>query len=149
MTCGTSFGRRTGALASGRRAGTRLSNGHSPADGADSEGPTAVLHSVGGLDKSLWANGGALNLEFNLDSVRGDLGRRALAGLVRAFMVGGGGMQVQINVLDREMLMAAKADPAAYPNLLVRVSGYCAYFNELRPEIQDEIIARSSHGLSA
>jgi formate C-acetyltransferase len=147
MTCGTSFGRHTGALANGRKAGTRLSNGHSPVDGADNEGPTAVLHSVGGLDKSRWANGGALNLKFDLDSVRGELGRRALAGLLRAYMVGGGGMQVQINVLDRAVLEAAKADPSAYPNLLVRVSGYCAYFNELAPDIQDEIIARSSHGI--
>jgi formate C-acetyltransferase len=147
MTCGTSFGRRTGALANGRRATTRLSNGHSPVDGADSAGPTAVLHSVGSLDKHLWANGGALNLKFDLGSVRGEVGRHALTGLLRSFMVGGGGMQIQINVLDRAMLEAAKADPSAYPNLLVRVSGYCAYFNDLRPEVQDEIIARSSHGL--
>jgi pyruvate formate-lyase/glycerol dehydratase family glycyl radical enzyme len=147
MTCGTSFGRRTGALANGRRAGARLSNGFSPADGADTEGPTAVLHSAGDLDKELWANCGALNMKFDLGTVGGEVGRRALAGLVRAHMVGGGGMQVQINVLDRAMLEAAKADPSAFPNLLVRVSGYCAYFNDLRPEIQDEIIARSSHGL--
>ncbi len=148
MTCGTSFGRRTGALANGRHAKARLSNGHSPVDGADNQGPTAVLHSVGSLDKHLWANGGALNLKFDLGSVRGEVGRRALTGLLRSFMVGGGGMQIQINVLDRAMLEAAKADPSAYPNLLVRVSGYCAYFNDLRPEVQDEIIARSSHGFT-
>lgn len=147
MTCGTSLGRRTGALASGRKAGTRLSNGHSPVDGADNQGPTAVLHSVGRLDKTLWANGGALNLKFDANSVRGELGRRALAGLIRAYMVGGNGMQVQINVLDRAVLEAAKADPSAYPNLLVRVSGYCAYFNDLAPDIQDEIIARCSHAI--
>lgn len=149
MTCGTSFGRRTGALASGRRAGARLANGHSPADGADSEGPTAVLHSAGRLNKELWANCGALNLKFDLATVRGEVGRRALAGLVRAYLVGGNGMQLQVNVLDRAMLEAARADPSAYPNLLVRVSGYCAYFNDLTPEIQDEIIARSGHGFGS
>ena len=54
-------------------------------------------------------------------------------------------MQLQINVLDSEELRAAKEDPTAYPGLMVRVSGYCAYFNDLSAQVQDEIIARSSH----
>ncbi len=54
---------------------------------------------------------------------------------------------MQINVLDEETLRRAKADPSAYPGLVVRVAGYCAYFADLQPEIQDEIISRTSHGL--
>ena len=102
---------------------------------------------VGSLDKRRWANSGALNLKFDMGTVRGEVGRRALVGLVRSFMVGGGGMQLQVNVLDHDTLVAAKRDPAAFPNLIVRVSGYCAYFNDLHPDVQDEIIARSCHGL--
>lgn len=148
MTCGTAFGKVTGASADGRRAGHRLSNGFSPVDGADKEGPTALLRSAGGLDKRRWANGGALNLKFDQRTVQGVVGRRALAALLRTYLVDEGGLEVQVNVLDAETLRAAKADPSAFPNLLVRVSGYCAYFNDLQPSVQDEIIERAAHGLN-
>ncbi len=55
-------------------------------------------------------------------------------------------MQVQANVLDTEMLQEAREDPSAYPGLAVRVAGYCAYFNDLQPSVQDEIIERTIHG---
>jgi len=52
-------------------------------------------------------------------------------------------MQVQLNVLDPSVLLEAKENPHAHPNLLVRVSGYSAYFNDLTPEMKDEIIRRT------
>ncbi len=55
-------------------------------------------------------------------------------------------MQVQVAVLNADDLRKARENPADYPNLLVRVSGYCAYFADLQPEVQDEIIARTLHG---
>ncbi len=147
MTCGTSFGSVTGALPNGRHAGARLSNGFSPVDGSDASGPTALLRSAASLSTQRWANGGALNIKFDAHTVRGRVGRDALASLFRTYLVDQAGMQVQINVLDSETLRAAKLDPNAFPNLLVRVSGYCAYFNDLQPEIQDELIARTAHGV--
>ena len=57
-------------------------------------------------------------------------------------------MELQCNVVDRETLLKAKANPAAYPNLIVRVSGFSAYFVTLSPEVQDEIIARTEWGSS-
>lgn len=147
MTCGTSFGRLTGASADGRRAGERLSNGFSPVDGADVQGPSALLRSAASLDSTPWANGGALNLKFDALTARGPLGHRALSSLLRTYLVDQGGMQVQVNVLDTDLLRAARADPDSHPHLLVRVSGYCAYFTDLQPEVQDEIIDRVSHGL--
>ncbi|MBI5605492.1 MAG: hypothetical protein HY879_19350 [Deltaproteobacteria bacterium] len=54
-----------------------------------------------------------------------------------------GGMQVQLNVIDPAVLIAARDDPRAYPYLLVRVSGYSAYFNDLSPAMKDEIIQRT------
>ncbi|MFH2064857.1 MAG: pyruvate formate lyase family protein [Pseudomonadota bacterium] len=146
MTCHIAFGRLTGALPNGRGSGKRLSNGLSPADGADRKGPTAVLRSAASLDSRKWANCCALNLKFDRKTVSGNAGRKALAGLFTTYF-SQGGMQVQANVLDAEMLMAAKNNPAEYPGIVVRVAGYCAYFNDLQPSVQDEIIERTAHGL--
>jgi formate C-acetyltransferase len=75
------------------------------------------------------------------------MGKTALTNLVGTYFRRGG-MQVQINVLDPEILLKARENPDAYPNLLVRVSGYSAYFNDLTDEIKDEIIRRSNLGSS-
>lgn len=145
MTCHNGFGKITGALPNGRKAGMRLSNGLSPADGKDRRGPTAVLRSAASLDSTKWANCYALNLKFDKNLVQGKAGNQALSGMFRAFF-DDGGMQVQVNVLDGETLRQAKSDPSAHPGLVVRVAGYCAYFNDLSPDVQQEIIERSSHG---
>jgi len=144
MTCHIGFGQKTGALPNGRSAGYRLSNGLSPVDGSDRAGPTGALRSASSLDSSQWANGCALNMKFDKKSVQGKAGRLAMAGLFKTYFEQGG-MQVQVNVLDTKMLQTAKNDPSAYPGLVVRVAGYCAYFNDLQPEVQDEIIERTVH----
>ncbi len=148
MTCGFAFGRHTGALPNGRRAGTRLSNGVSPCDGADRNGPTAMLRSVASLDKRAWGNCHVLNVKFDKRIVAGTAGRRVLSRLFRHYLTEQGGMQVQVSVLDAATLIEARKNPDAFPNLVVRVSGYSAYFRDLQPEIQDEIIARATHGLA-
>lgn len=146
MTCHIGFGRVTGALPNGRLAGRRLSNGLSSADGADRSGPTALLRSAAALDSSQWANCCALNVKFDQSLVRGRAGGAAMGALFKTYFEQGG-MQLQVNILDAETLLAARADPAAHPGIVVRVAGYCAYFNELQPDVQDEIIARTVHGL--
>ena len=144
MTCHNGFGKITGAMPNGRKARKRLSNGLSPVDGVDRNGPTAVLNSAASLDSRQWANCCALNLKFEKNSVQGDKGRLALSGLFKGYFKQGG-MQLQVNVLDSEQLLQAKADPHAFPGLVVRVAGYCAYFNDLTPAVKDEIIERSTH----
>lgn len=146
MTCGHAFGRYTGALANGRRAGERLSNGCSPVDGMDRNGPSALFRSVAGLDKSRWANSHVLNATFDRKTIGGRAGAARLASLLRTYFLDQDGLQVQIAVLNADDLRRARENPADYPNLLVRVSGYCAYFADLQPEVQDEIIARTLHG---
>ncbi len=146
MTCHIGFGRKTGALPSGRLAGARLSNGLSPVDGLDRCGPTAVLRSAASLDSHKWANCYALNLKFDKKTVSGKSGANALAGIFRTYF-DQGGMQVQANVLDADMLREARRDPTSHPGLVVRVAGYCAYFNDLQPDVQDEIIERTAHGI--
>lgn len=136
------FGRITGALPNGRRNGESFASGIAPENGMDRYGPTAMLNSVHRLDCSRAANGINLNAMFDPHSLRGHEGRTALRHLLKIYFRRRG-MQIQVNVLDPEVLLTAKSNPEQYPNLLVRVSGYSAYFGDLSPEMQDEIIRRS------
>ncbi|HEY5532087.1 MAG TPA: pyruvate formate lyase family protein [Candidatus Anoxymicrobiaceae bacterium] len=146
MTCHIGFGRVTGALPDGRHAGERLSNGLSPVDGRERGGPTAVLGSAASLDSARWANCYALNLKFDKATVQGARGRDILTGLFNGYFELGG-MQVQVNVLDADVLRAARDDPTLYPDLVVRVAGYCVYFNDLQPAVKEEIIERTAHSM--
>lgn len=137
------FGEITGALPNGRRKGQPFASGLAPGNGMDRHGPTALLNSVNRVDFRRVANGVNFNVKFSPQPLRGEAGRRALSALVRTFFKRGG-MQMQVNVLDSDTLRLAKAHPEQYPNLLVRVSGYSAYFNDLTPELQDELIARTA-----
>tara|TARA_R110001592_G_scaffold43362_1_gene140523 strand:+ start:879 stop:3353 length:2475 start_codon:yes stop_codon:yes gene_type:complete len=147
MTCNVAYGKITGALPNGRLAGQPLANGLSPSNGADRLGPTALLRSAASLDSKNWGNCVNLNIKFDKKTVQGNSGFNALSSLFRSYLVDQKGMQVQVNILDAATLRAAMADPSSYPGLLVRVAGYCAYFQELDPEVQQEIINRSEHGL--
>jgi formate C-acetyltransferase len=86
-------------------------------------------------------------MKFDKKTIGGEAGARALAGLLGSY-IKNGGMQAQVNVLDADTLRAAKRDPASYPGIVVRVAGYCAYFTDLQPDVQDEIIERTAHGVS-
>jgi formate C-acetyltransferase len=134
----------TAATPDGRRRGTFLSNGVCPVDGVDREGPTAVVKSVGQLGLETAPNGASHTISLSPSFVGDSEHREKLAALLRAYGLVGG-TALQINVLDAATLRAAQADPDAYRNLLVRVTGYNAYFVMLGKEIQDEIIARSDH----
>jgi formate C-acetyltransferase len=134
----------TAATPDGRRRGTFLSNGVCPVDGVDREGPTAVVKSVGQLGLETAPNGASHTISLSPSLVADSEHWEKLAALLRTYGLVGG-TALQINVLDAATLRAAQADPDAYRNLLVRVTGYNAYFVMLGKEIQDEIIARSAH----
>jgi formate C-acetyltransferase len=136
------FGEVTGALSNGRRKGEAFASGIAPSNGQDKNGPTAMLNSVNRIDAKKFANGLNLNIKFASSSLMGKTGRVALRNLFKTYFRRGG-MQVQLNVLDPSILVEARDNPEAYPNLLVRVSGYSAYFNDLTPEMKDEIITRT------
>ena len=142
MTCHQGFGQRMAAMPSGRLAGRPLADGLAPTDGSDLLGPTASLNSSARLDHSRFGNGINLNIKFDAGTVAGEEGRTALEALVRGYFAQGG-MQVQINVLDPAVLEEAMRDPASHRNLLVRISGYCAYFVDLTPAMQQELIDRT------
>lgn len=142
VTCHVAFGGLTGALPSGRGAGEPFASGVGAACGADRCGPTALLNSVSSLDSRLMANGNALNLRFDPADIEGDRGLEILTGLTKGFFERGG-MEIQLNVLDPETLEDARANPGKYPELVVRVAGYCAYFDDLPDASKAEIISRT------
>ncbi|MBU1672052.1 MAG: hypothetical protein KKF41_08150 [Actinobacteria bacterium] len=136
----------TAATPDGRKRGTFLSNGLCPVDGTDRQGPTAVALSVGKLGLETVPNGDSHTITFNPTLLKGSERVDKLASYLRAYGEKGG-TALQINVLDAETLRKAQEKPEDYKNLLVRVTGYNAYFVMLGREIQDEIIARESHEL--
>ncbi len=136
----------TAATPDGRRRGTFLSNGIGPVDGAERNGPTAVTNSVGKLGMESAPNGDSHTLSLSPALLRDSEHVSKLMAFLRAYGERGG-TALQINVLDPETLRAAQRDPESYSNLLVRVTGYNAYFVMLGKEMQDEIIARESHQL--
>ncbi len=143
MTTHSYLGKITGALPSGRKKGISFSSGIAPSNGADKSGPTAMFNSLNRIDYTKFANGVNLNVKFNKNMLLSETGQNAVKNLVTTFFKRKG-MQVQINALDPEILIKAQKNPELYPNILVRVSGYSAYFNDLTPEAQNEIITRNS-----
>jgi formate C-acetyltransferase len=144
MTTHHYFGSCTGASANGRRRGDPFASGIAPGNGMDRQGPTALFNSVNRFDFTRTQNGVNLNVRFDLGTLRGKTGREAFIQLLTTYFRRGG-MQIQTNVLDPAALLDARDHPDRYPGLLVRISGYCAYFNDLTPEMKDEIIRRSHH----
>jgi formate C-acetyltransferase len=142
VTCHVAFGQRVGALPSGRRDGEPFAASLGAANGRDRLGPTALLNSVAHIDSTLSPNGYALNLRFDSRTLAGDQGVDILTALAKGFFESGG-MEMQLNVLDPEMLEDARRNPGKYPGLVVRVSGYCAYFDDLPDAAKEEIIART------
>ncbi|HYO42856.1 MAG TPA: trans-4-hydroxy-L-proline dehydratase [Candidatus Limnocylindrales bacterium] len=142
-TCHVYFGGMTGATPDGRLAGTPLSEGISPTQGADRLGPTAVLRSAAKMDQARTC-GTLLNMKMSPGVIEGDEGIAKLANLVRTYF-GMGGHHIQFNVVNVKTLREAQADPDAHRDLIVRVAGYSDYFCDLSRELQDEIIARTEH----
>jgi formate C-acetyltransferase len=142
------FGKVVGATPNGRLAWTPLSDGSSASQGADLNGPTAVLLS-NFATKNQNRNERAsrlLNVKLSPACVAGDEGTEKLV----RFIEGWRDLKlwhVQFNVLNQETLLAAREEPDKYKNLLVRIAGYSAYFTDLTPDLQDDIIARTQHGV--
>ena len=136
----------TAATPDGRRRGQYLSNAVCPVNGADRRGPTSVIKSVGHLGLASAPNGASHTMSFSPSLLRTAEGQQKLIGLLRAYDRVGGTC-LQINVIDAATLREAQQRPDEYRNLLVRVTGYNAYFTGLGKEIQDEIIARETHRL--
>jgi len=143
-TCHVYFGSVIGATPDGRKAGTPLSEGISPVQGADRQGPTAVMNSAAKMDH-LKTGGTLLNVKFTPEILAGDKGLDSLVSLIRGYFRQDT-HHVQFNVVTAETLREAQNDPDSHRHLIVRVAGYSDYFCDLSRELQDEIITRTAHG---
>ncbi len=142
-TCHVYFGSITGASADGRKARVPLSEGISPVQGADINGPTAVIKSAAKIDH-LKTGGTLLNQKFTPDFFNDDEAINKLTRLIRSYFRLDG-HHIQFNVVSAETLRDAKKHPEKYRDLIVRVAGYSDYFNDLGEDLQDEIIRRTEH----
>ncbi len=142
-TCHVYFGSVTGAMPDGRKAGLPLSEGISPVQGADRQGPTAVLKSAGKLDH-VKTGGTLLNMKFSPGLVSTEAGLDKWAQLVRGYFQMDG-HHVQFNVVTADTLRKAQAHPDQHRDLIVRVAGFSDYFCDLSEALQNEIIARTEH----
>jgi formate C-acetyltransferase len=141
-TCHVYFGKMTGATPDGRHAGLPISDGASPSQGADRNGPTAVMNSLGKLGHAR-TGGTLLNMRFLPQALAEEESLGKLASLVRGYFRQGG-HHVQFNVVDEATLRAAQARPEEHRDLLVRVAGYSDYFVDLDRNHQEEIISRTA-----
>ena len=143
VTSNLTYGKLVGALPDGRKAEEPLAEGGiSPHQGRNTNGVTATLRSVAKLDHMKLSGGTVLNIKFNPDALKDDVKIRKLASVLRTYFETGG-YHVQLNIVDGQMLKDAQANPEKYRDLLVRVATYSAYFVELSPEIQNDIIVRT------
>ena len=140
-TCHVYFGSVIGATADGRRAGEPLSEGISPVQGADRNGPTAVIKSAAKIDH-LRTGGTLLNQKFTPRFLADDEGIQQLTHLVRSYFKMDG-HHIQFNVVSAETLREAQKHPEKYGDLIVRVAGYSDYFVDLGGALQEEIIRRT------
>ena len=140
-TCHNYFGSVCGATPNGRLAHFAISDGTSPAHGADTHGPTAVVKSLGKLDQTK-SGGTLLNMRFTPSLLQRETDQRKLASLIRAYFKMGG-HHIQFNIVDTATLLDAQRHPENYRDLLVRVAGYSDYFNDMTAQLQNEIIARN------
>ncbi len=134
-----------GALPNGRKSKEPLNDGSiSPMRGMDKLGPTGVIRSVLKAEfKESYAS--CLNQKFSGTVMQSPESREKLAVLTDTFFRNGG-QHIQFNLVDAKELLDAKAHPEKYRDLVVRVGGFSAYFVMLSPEIQDDIIFRSTQG---
>jgi len=136
----------TGALPNGKKAGEPLADGSlSPVRGCDKSGPTAVMNSSSKCDM-MGMESSLMNMKFSAGVLKTKEGKQKFSALLDTYFAKGGS-QLQLNILNRDTLIDAKAHPENYQDLVVRVAGYSAYWVELTPEVRDEIITRTEHSM--
>lgn len=140
------FGSVVGATPNGRKAWTALSDGASASQGADTNGPAPVLLSNYHTKNSDLKNRASrlLNIKMSPASVQGEEGTQRLIAFIKAWR----DLKLwhlQFNIINQQTLLDAQKNPEHYRSLLVRVAGYSAYFVQLSPKLQDDIILRTQN----
>lgn len=137
----------TVATPDGRHAYEPLAEGCSPAHNADKNGPTAVFKSVAKLPTEKITGGVLLNQKMTPQMLATEENKQKLEYLISAFFNRLHGYHVQYNIVSKETLIDAQEHPEDYKDLIVRVAGYSAFFNDLSKKTQDDIIGRTEQTL--
>ena len=143
-TQSVSAGHITGATPDGRLSGVPLSDAASPTYGVDKNGPTAAFLSLCKPDYRLVSCGTVVNQKYTPDMLTDPVKRAALTAAIQVYF-SRGGQEVQINCVSRETLKDAMEHPENYGGLVVRVSGFSAYFTTLAKDVQEDILHRTEH----
>jgi len=142
MTFNIPLGKILAASADGRKAGEPLAEGGiSPHQGRNTAGVTSTMASVQALDQVRLTHGSILNIRLNENAVRGEDKMDKMVALLRTFTENNGDL-VQFNFVSNEMLRDAQKHPENYRDLMVRVATYSAFFVDLSPDLQNDIINR-------
>lgn len=132
------------ASADGRPAGAPVVDSAGAVAGTDRNGPTALLNSVAKLPSRLGIGTLVLNVRLHRSLAASRTKRKLLKALLRGFFEQGG-LQLQPTLIDQETLKKAYENPAAHPELIVRIGGYSEYYNRLSRELQFEVLKRTEH----
>ena len=129
------------ATPNGRRAGAPVSHGANPDPGFRKDGaPTAMATAIASVQPG-WGNTAPMQVELAPSFSRDEKGVDNIASLVRSHF-DLGGTQINMNVVDAAKVLEAHKDPSKYPDLVVRVTGFSAYFASLSPEFRQLIVDR-------
>jgi len=137
-------GREVGATPDGRGAGLPVSDAASPMRGMDRSGPTAAALSLCKPDYTRVACGTVVNQKYTPDMFGNAEKRAKLGAVIRSYFLMGG-QELQINCVSKDTLRDAQAHPENYASLVVRVSGFSAYYTKLDRAVQEDILARTEH----
>jgi len=137
-----SAGAEIAATPDGRHAREPVSDAASPMHGMDKKGPTAVVCSLTRPDYTLVSLGSVVNQKYSPEMFKNPAQRQKLGAIIRAYFEKGG-QEMQINSVSREVLTDAMEHPENYDDLVVRVSGFSAYYTLLNRDVQEDILKRT------
>jgi len=136
-----SLGKDLKATPNGRHAGDPISHGASPDPGFRKDGaPSAMAVAVASVNPG-WGNSAPMQIDLDPGLAADADGVEHVANLITTHF-DLGGTQINMNILDKEQILAAHKDPSLYPDLIVRVTGFSAYFNRLSPEFRQLVVDR-------